>query len=199
MSGYPSLASLRQAAQKILDQGPVPAPPGLDPVAMLHELQIHQVELELQMNALKEALAEAESSKARFQDLFQLAPMGCFSVSLEGEILEINRKGLAMLGITAETAAGRQLRAFFDAGSLPGLEVFFQTVRETDAEVATPEPLLLKAHLKLPILVSGQARAGTDLATRKSCLRLALMDVSAETLAREDALSALDRLSGLTP
>jgi PAS domain-containing protein len=179
MTGYPSLASLRHAAQHILNQNPEPAPAGLNITALLHELQVHQVELDLQMEALKEALVQAQAGEARFRDLFQLAPMGCFSISPEGEILEINRKGLAVLGITADAAAGHQLRAFFDTASLPALDFFLQAAREGNVEVATRVPLVLKGLFKLPILVSGQARAGTDPSTRQSCIRVALMEVPA--------------------
>jgi PAS domain-containing protein len=179
MSGYPSLASLRQAAQHILDRNPEPAPAGLNITALLHELQVHQVELDLQMDALKEALAQAEAGEARFRDLFQFAPMACFSVSPDGGILEANHKGLDMLGITAKAAAGHQLRAFFDTASLPALDFFLQAAGEADVEVATRVPLVLKGLLKRPILVAGQARAGTDLSTRQGCIRLALMEVPA--------------------
>lgn len=129
------------------------------------------------MNALKETLAQAEAGEARLRELCQCAAMGCFSISPEGEILEINRKGLAMLGITAG-ASGHQLRAYFDTASLPALEIFLQAAREAEVEVATAEPLVLKGLLKLPTLVSARARAGTDLSRRERCIHLALMDVT---------------------
>lgn len=179
MSGYPSLASLREAAQNILSQNPEPVPAGLNITALLYELQLHQVELDLQVNALKETLAQAEAGEARFRELFQCAPVGCFSVLPDGEILEANRKGLAMLGLAAGTAAGHQLRAFFDTDSLPALEVFLQAAREAAVEVATAQPLVLKGLLKLPSLVSAQARAGADVSSGKSCIHLALVDLPA--------------------
>lgn len=199
MIAHPTLAALRQEAIKIVSQNTpqeTASPADLDAVSLLHELHVHQVALELQMQAMKEALVEAEASRAKFYDLFQFAPVGCFSLSAGGKILEINRKGLAMLGLKTGDAVGQQIRDFFDLRSLDHLGLLLTTAQNTDSDVLIPKPLLLKGHRKLPILVSGQARSSADHATQKICIRLALIDVSLEQVAKQDALRALEQVSG---
>lgn len=57
---------------------------------LLHELQVHQMELEMQNDQLRSAQAELEATRARYFDLFDLAPVGYCTVDAEGLILEAN-------------------------------------------------------------------------------------------------------------
>jgi PAS domain S-box-containing protein len=65
---------------------------------LLHEIRVHQTELEMQNNELRRAHEELEVLRARYFDLFDLAPMGYFALSAKGLILEAN--------LTAETLLG---------------------------------------------------------------------------------------------
>lgn len=192
-----TLQALRIEAQKMLERNPSVAPAGLDSAALLRELQLHQIQLDLQMNALSEALKQAEAAQAKFQDLFQLAPVGCLSLSVSGHIQEINRKGLDMLGTTGGLALGRPFRAFFPAESVPHVDALLRSALTEGGDVCASEPLLLRGARVLPLFVSLRMRSSMDPATQKGCLRIALTDVSAEKTAREDAVQALHKISGL--
>jgi len=67
---------------------------------MLHELQVHQIELELQNEELREAQAAMEASQARYFDLYDLAPVGYCTLSEKGLILEANLNIATRLGVT---------------------------------------------------------------------------------------------------
>jgi len=67
---------------------------------VVHELQIHQMELEMQNEKLRHSQAELETSKARYFDLYDMAPVGYITVSEKGQILEANLTAATMLGIT---------------------------------------------------------------------------------------------------
>lgn len=60
---------------------------------VVHELRVHQLELEMQNEALVEARQLAEAGWERFQELFDSAPAGYFSVDRNGAILEVNLAG----------------------------------------------------------------------------------------------------------
>ena len=88
-----------------------------DALALLHELQVHQVELDLQADELRESRVELESALRRQIDLYDLQPVGCFTVDRGGALQELNLTGAAMLGIERDAACGLSLEEFVEAGS----------------------------------------------------------------------------------
>jgi PAS domain S-box-containing protein len=68
------------------------------PKQKLHKLRVHQIELEMQNEELRNAQLELEASRARYFDLYDLAPVGYCSLSEEGLILQANLSARALLG-----------------------------------------------------------------------------------------------------
>ncbi len=65
----------------------------------LHELQVHQIELEMQNEALLQVQAELEAARARYFDLYELAPVGYCTLDEHGLIKEVNLTAATMLDI----------------------------------------------------------------------------------------------------
>ena len=67
---------------------------------MLHELQVHQIELEMQNEELRNAEVALEAVRARYFDLYDLAPVGYCTVSEQGLIMQANLTAASLLGTT---------------------------------------------------------------------------------------------------
>ncbi|MDD2272128.1 MAG: PAS domain S-box protein [Desulfuromonadaceae bacterium] len=66
---------------------------------MFHELRVYQIELEMQNEELRRTQHELEVSRARYFDLYNLAPIGYLTLSEQGLILEVNLAAAGMLGV----------------------------------------------------------------------------------------------------
>jgi len=79
---------------------------------MLHELQVHQVELEMQNEELRRAQEELDGARARYFDLYDLAPVGYCTLGKQGLILEANLTAATLLGTTRGALARQPLTGF---------------------------------------------------------------------------------------
>jgi len=98
-SGPAYLADLRKKAQKKFraeDSQKELSPK--ETRNLLHELRVHQIELEMQNDELRRTQAELESARASYFDLYNLAPVGYVVVSEQGLLLEANLTAAVLLG-----------------------------------------------------------------------------------------------------
>lgn len=113
-------ATLRQLAEGVARQGAAPATEGLEQLSpdtmlqMLHELRVHQIDLELQNEELRLTQAALEASRARYFDFYDLAPVGYASVSPKGLLLEANLTMATLLGVDRNTLRNQQVSRYID-------------------------------------------------------------------------------------
>ena len=73
---------------------------------LIHDLHLHQVELEMQNSELREAQERLEEATSRYSDLYDFAPVGYCTLDPEGRILELNLTASALVGAPRETLVG---------------------------------------------------------------------------------------------
>ena len=78
----------------------------------LHELLVHQIELELQNEELRRTQVELEASRSRYFDLYDQAPVGYFTINETGLILEANLTAATLLGVTPGELVTQSLTHF---------------------------------------------------------------------------------------
>ncbi len=84
---------------------------------LLHELQVHQIELEMQNRELREAQENFQNAYDRYLNLYDYAPVGYVTFDSNGCIIEINLTGAAMLGCERENLIGKALTYWLINGS----------------------------------------------------------------------------------
>jgi len=79
---------------------------------LFHELQVHQIELEMQNESLRQIQEELELSRLRYFNLYDLAPVGYLTLSEKGLIQEANLTAGSLLGMTRSTLIKKPLTRF---------------------------------------------------------------------------------------
>jgi len=111
-------ADLRKRAEKVAtERAPLSleASESLPPEAMkrlLHELQVHQIELEMQNEELRRMQVELDATLKRYFDLYNRTPVGFVTVSESGMILEANLTATEMLGVLRGSLVNQPLSRF---------------------------------------------------------------------------------------
>jgi len=110
-----NLASLRRRAEEKFRTNQPADPETLSPEEtkrLLHELRVHQIELEMQNEELRRAQLELECSQTRYFDLYDLAPVGYLTLSGEGVIRETNLAAATMLGVVRSVLTKQPVSRF---------------------------------------------------------------------------------------
>ncbi|MCL4176640.1 MAG: PAS domain S-box protein, partial [Verrucomicrobia bacterium] len=183
-------AGLRRRAEVRLRKQSKPRSPKVgapksaaDKLRLLHELQVHQVELELQNAELQEARDRMEAALEKYTDLYDFAPVGYFSLDEQGQILEANLMGAAMLGLERSQLIHRRITRFVAPASQAILLDFLKQVFAGHGKQAC-EATLLKADGQAFWANLHATSAASPNGPRTWC-RMAVSDITALKRAEE--------------
>jgi len=159
----------------------------------LHELQVHQIELEMQNEELRRTQEELDVSRARYFDLYDLAPVGYFTLSEQGLILEANLTAAKLFGVPRGTLVKQPLSRFI----LPGDQDIHYRHRKQLLETGAPQSweLRLLRQDAAPFWARVEATSAQD-ADGVSVWRAVVSDISESKRTEEERakLEAQNRL-----
>ena len=180
-------ATLREAAEARLqaDAAPTTARADADLLRLVHELQVHKIELEMQNSELRESRAEREAALARYTELYDFAPVGYLTLTYDGLIAEINLTGATLLGVARRDLLLKRFAAFIVPGDRERWAAFLADVKTQDGK-SNMELALRRAdgtefHALLDCIRhrAGADPAGIDRAGSHLEVIIALTDISA--------------------
>lgn len=133
---------LRRRAETLLRrrQGPAQPPAAVDLRRVVHELEVHQVELQMQNQELLDAQAALTTARDRYASLFDRAPVAYLVLDHTGTILEANDAACALLARPRHRLRQRNLASFVQQDDRPALA---RHLEEAAASVGGTRPLRL--------------------------------------------------------
>ncbi len=166
---------LRQIAVKRLQEGKaaVKAPiKEADSMKLLHQLQVHQIELEMQNEELMKAYEKAEKALKKYTMLYDLSPMGYFTLDTDGTITELNFAGARMLGDRRFSLVNSNFKLYVSPDSLPVFNDFIEQIFNSNTKESCQLMLGYDSDYLCFVYVEGVV-----IDNKKQCL-LSLVDLS---------------------
>ncbi len=187
----PEPISTRQMAEEELMKRPgkVHLPlTEVESLRLMHELEVHQIELEMQNKELMEAKSKALLTAEQYTELYDFSPTSYFTLSRDEMILEMNLRGASMLGIERKRLANRPFGLFVSAQSKKAYHHFINKVFAS-RNPATCE-IVAVPHTGEPVNL---LLTGICVSNGRQCL-LTAVDITEQRQAQKEALQTTDAL-----
>ena len=166
---------LRRRAEELLQKRTAETPPSpteAESLKLLHELQVHQTELEMQNAELRHTRDELETALEKYTDLYDFAPVGYFTLDPEGIIRDANLTGALLLGIERSRLIGRQFEFFLSEESRSVLTALLEKVLDNRDKEVCEVAVLREGDRPLYVQIQGMSdESGKE-------ARLAVIDIS---------------------
>lgn len=124
----PNPATLRARAESRLQQISAPVTEQWESNRLVHELQVHQVELEMINDELRLAYDEADAVRRKYVDLYEFAPFACITLDHKGYIQQLNIAGSILLGMQRSKKQLVRFESYVDPEFLPAFARFHKEV-----------------------------------------------------------------------
>jgi PAS domain S-box-containing protein len=180
--------SLRKRAEEIVrDRGCSKALSEADIRALCHELEVHQIELEMQNEDLQRVQAELVASESKFRDLYEFAPIGYLTLNGSGRVLEANLTAASLLGTDRAYLVNNRFQAYLAHECVPEFNTFCSHVMDSDVK-QTAEFQLNSNRMKKksPVWVMVEAKAVRD--GNSDRFRMAIIDITDRKQMEEEIL-----------
>ncbi len=190
--------ALRQKAEKLLkmDQdNPSPNPSvsqsAGEMLELIHELDVYQIELDMQNEELLLALSSAHDASKKYADLYNFAPVGYFTLSREGEIVELNFNGSVMIGKERSLLKYHLFGVYVSDDTKPIFNLFLANVFDSKTSVSCEVTLSTIDNLSIDVQLTG-IMAGNG----EQCL-VTMVDITERKLANDELRESKEVLSAI--
>jgi hypothetical protein len=139
---------------------------------LVHELQVHQIELEMQNEELREANVIAETALKKYTMLFDLSPMGFFTLDVNGIICDLNFAAADMLVDRRFSLVNSNLKLYVSEESKPVFNDFLCRVFNTNEKESCEVKLGYDKNALCDVYMEGIATGD-----EKKCL-LSVVDIT---------------------
>jgi len=183
---------LRERAEAFISKHPSAIkklPPG-DVRNLIEDLQVHQVELEMQNEELRQAQLELQEARDRYLDLYDFAPTGYMTLNEKGLIIESNLACAELLGVERSRLINSRFSAFVAPGFQDEYYLYVRGALQATGKQTCE--LGLKTKDGIPLYVQLQGLAFQDPEGDSSQLRLAMTDIN-ELKETEEALREAEK------
>jgi len=159
---------------------------------LVHELHVHQAELEIQNEELRRAQIELEASKDRYADLYDYSPVGYFTLDRQGLIIEINLSGAAMVNRERRSLLRTHFMRLVLPDDQPAFLSHFRTVFQSKTRESCEIKLVRNGtdliHVRLECLSVRASGSDTEVC------RCAVSDISALKRVEEEVMRQQERV-----
>ena len=127
----------------------------VETLRLIHELEVHQVELKLQNQELRQAIDEADVASQKYTELYDFAPSGYFTLSKEGKIKELNFRGAHKLGNERRNLMNCSFELFVSKETKPIFNLFLQRIFNNSIKETCEVVLSSKDNPPMYVLLTG--------------------------------------------
>jgi PAS domain S-box-containing protein len=188
-SSPPELGGLRRDAEaRLAERLALGRPEAGDVQRLVHELGVHQIELEMQNEHLRHTQAELQAARDRYADLYERAPVGYLTFGLDGLVIDANRRAAALMGVAPAALRGRRFAEHVAAEDRRGFQqALTRLLRDAEPQV---HELRLASRGGQPRWVAIELMLVLDPMTQAPQCRAALLDIG-ESVALREGLARL--------
>jgi PAS domain-containing protein len=126
-----------------------------DTLRLLHELEVHRVELEMQNDELVNARNEVRTANDKLASLYDFAHTGYFTVDRDGKIRKLNLSGATLLGKERATISNRNFKQFVTVDTISQFNDFLLRVFESHLKETCHVRLINKGNQSSFVLIEG--------------------------------------------
>ena len=155
---------LRQKSTDLLEKQSKKASSQLEGefLKLIHELQVHKVELEMQNEDLLKANVKKEIATRKYTTFYDFAPIGYFTLSGDGTINELNLMGAAMLGKVRSEAINRRFSVFISDNTKAVFNLFLTQIFSGTAQESCEVTLTPNGSAPIDVTLIGIAVVDED-------------------------------------
>jgi PAS domain S-box-containing protein len=177
--------------KRISENSGLAAPIDANTQQLLHRLQVHQIELEMQNEELRESRAQTEALLARYTELYDFAAAGLFTIEKNGIVSKVNLTGASLLRVERSQLIGNRFASYVAQADR---RAFAALLSQLFASRSAPDgELTLESIGQPPIQVSVQATLSSE---GMQC-HLVLQDITARKYAQKVLAESEARISAI--